>query len=79
MWGVVNVEHMAPLGLKMGPAGSWDDSDHVLQPTQWGLAGVGPGAVGHNRPSQLLYFKPQGLVTGLVGTAVLAGEQGGIK
>lgn len=31
-----------PLGLKIAPAGSWDDSDHVLQPTQRGLPGWGP-------------------------------------
>lgn len=39
---------------------------------------AGASTVEHKKPPQLLYFKPQGLVTGLVGTIVLAGEGGGI-
>lgn len=71
MW--ILVRDMVPQGLQtVLPAAGMTQTLFFSQ--HRGVCKVGPSAAEHKRPPQLLYFKLQGLVTGLVRTAVLAGE-----
>ena len=67
-----------PVGLKIAlPAAGMTQTaffSHTAGPSRVGLS-----VAEHQRPPRLLYFKQQGLIRGLIGTVLLAGERGGIK